>query len=296
MTNIKDILESLGYKLTDDVNGWRMRPLYRDSKNDTSLKVYHGGNFVDFSAGIKGSFEELVKLTNNLETIDKAREWLKNKDFEFIQPNKQLEEPLIKEVKKLKRDFIDKLDRGSKAQEYWINRGISLKVLEELGGGLYKDKYYFPIFNTNNELLGWSARIIKGNTDGRYIIRGEKKNFLYGGLQEINDSKKAFIHEGIPDMASMMTIGVRNNLVQFGTEISFTVINFLLRIPNVVVYLCQNNDKAGRESAEKNRRKLLKYFDSDQIKIKEVMGKNKDLNDILKNESSEMLLKWVTTS
>jgi len=141
--------------------------------------------------------------------------------------------------------------------------------------------------------------VVEGETDKRYIIRGEKKNFVYPAFicaNEIANSKRVYLHEGIADCASAMTVGIRNNLVQFGTEISFGIINFLLKIPDIEILICQNNDDAGRNASIKNRKKLLRYFDWSQVKIKEIHDPYKDLNDILMKENEQKLKQWFKIS
>ena len=48
-TNIKEILQELGYDLKDDKNGWRTTANYRFGSNPTSLKIFSSnGSFIDF--------------------------------------------------------------------------------------------------------------------------------------------------------------------------------------------------------------------------------------------------------
>ena len=57
--DFKNILLDLGYSnIKDNGRELRMRPLYRDSNNDTVLSVRKDtGYFIDFSKNVSGSFE-----------------------------------------------------------------------------------------------------------------------------------------------------------------------------------------------------------------------------------------------
>ena len=70
--DFKNILLDLGYSnIKDNGRELRMRPLYRDSNNDTVLSVRKDtGHFIDFSKNVSGSFEYLVQLTLGLENVD----------------------------------------------------------------------------------------------------------------------------------------------------------------------------------------------------------------------------------
>ena len=61
--NVKEILCDMGYSNNSEgPKEYRMRPIYRDSDNNTVLSVKKdSGRFIDFSKGITGSIEDLIK-------------------------------------------------------------------------------------------------------------------------------------------------------------------------------------------------------------------------------------------
>ena len=79
--NIKEVLLELGYSnIMDTSKAYRTRPIYRDSDNNTVLSIDKtSGRFIDFARNITGSFDDLVKLSLNLTTIEEARAWLSTK-------------------------------------------------------------------------------------------------------------------------------------------------------------------------------------------------------------------------
>ena len=80
--NIHEVLTNIGYSLKDCGKEYRTRPIYRDSDNDSVLRIYKdSGNWVDFKENISGDFATLIKLSLKLETQDQAKTWLREKNF-----------------------------------------------------------------------------------------------------------------------------------------------------------------------------------------------------------------------
>ena len=67
----------------------------------------------------------------------------------------------------------------------------------------------------------------------------------------------------------MWDAGVKNIIVIFGLDISLPVLNSLIKIDPQKIYISLNNDaennSAGNAAAQKLEKKLLKYFDFNQI-------------------------------
>lgn len=77
---IRDVLTDIGYSLRDYGKEYRAKPIYRDSDNNTVLSIKKDtGRWIDFKEGISGSFEELIKLSLNLSSIDDAKKFLVDK-------------------------------------------------------------------------------------------------------------------------------------------------------------------------------------------------------------------------
>ena len=79
--DVKQTLLELGYSnIKDSGDFYRTKPIYRDSDNETSLSVNKiTGRFVDFGRNIKGSFEELVRLSLRVDKMEDAMMLLINK-------------------------------------------------------------------------------------------------------------------------------------------------------------------------------------------------------------------------
>jgi hypothetical protein len=293
--NVYQVLTDLGYKLKDFGKEYRARPLYRDSDNDTVLKIYKDtGHWFDFKENISGDFSLLVGMTLKLDNPEKAKEWLKNKNF-VIHKSSDIEKPLLKATKKFDIEILSKLENN---QNYWLNRGVSQNILEEFKGGLaktgkMKNRYVFPIFNYKKDLVGFSGRDVTNLSKIKWKHLGEKNDFVYPLFlngEAIETQREVILVESIGDMLSLYQSGVKNILVTFGVNLSLGILNYLLKIDVKMIYISLNNDSnknnAGNIGAEKIYSKLTRYFDNKQLKI--ALPTKKDFGEMNKEE----ILQW----
>jgi DNA primase len=293
--NVYQVLTDLGYKLKDFGKEYRTRPLYRDSDNDTVLKIYKDtGHWFDFKENISGDFSLLVGMTLKLDNPEKAKEWLKNKNF-VIHKSSDIEKPLLKATKKFDIEILSKLENN---QNYWLNRGVSQNILEEFKGGLaktgkMKNRYVFPIFNYKKDLVGFSGRDVTNLSKIKWKHLGEKNDFVYPLFlngEAIETQREVILVESIGDMLSLYQSGVKNILVTFGVNLSLGILNYLLKIDIKKIYISLNNDSnknnAGNIGAEKTYSRLKRYFDDKQLKI--ALPTKKDFGEMNKEE----ILQW----
>jgi len=293
--NVYQILTDLGYKLKDCGKEYRARPLYRDSDNDTVLKIYKDtGHWFDFKENISGDFSSLVGMTLKLEDPSKAKEWLKDKNFTFHQP-KEISKPLLKSTKKFDLDLLSNLENN---HYYWNKRNINNETLSQFKGGVgkagkMKNRYVFPIFDIKNNIIGFSGRDITNLSKIKWKHLGEKNDFVYPlflNSQDIETQKEVILVESIGDMLSLYQAGIKNILVTFGTSLSLGILNYLLKIDVKKIYISLNNDSnknnAGNIGAEKTHSRLKRYFDDKQLKI--ALPTKKDFGEMNKEE----ILQW----
>jgi hypothetical protein len=299
--NYKEILINLGYtNITENAKEFRTKPIYRDSDNDTVLRVRKdNGCFVDFARNISGSFEELVRLSLNLTNIDDAKKWILGK-YQNFNTEKRLVKPEIKMVRTFDKENLLKLVHD---HSYWINRGISEETIRTFKGGVItsgkmKDRYVFPIFNHKEDLIGVSGRDLINTKDGtrpKWKHVGDKTEWkfpCYINHSEIKEEKKVIVVESIGDMLALWDCNIKNVVVSFGLDISVPLINMFLRFDLSKIYLSFNNDSennsAGNIASEKNKNKLLRYFDQNQVDI--VLPSKKDFGEMTKEE----IYQWKT--
>lgn len=293
--NVYQILTDLGYKLKDYGKEYRTKPLYRESDNDTVLKIYKdSGHWFDFKENISGDFTSLVSMTLKLEDPAKAKEWLKDKNFSFVrsfEPTK----PLIKSTKKFDSEILQNLELN---HQYWNKRNITDETLVQFKGGVakagkMKNRYVFPIFDINNNIIGFSGRDITNLSKIKWKHLGEKNDFLYPlflNSKLIENQKEIILVESIGDMLSLWQAGIKNVLVTFGTNLSLGILNYCLKIDVKKIYISLNNDSnknnAGNIGAEKTYSRLKRYFDDKQLQIS--LPIKKDFGEMNKQE----ILQW----
>lgn len=289
--NVYQILTDLGYQLKDYGKEFRAKPLYRDSDNDTVLRIYKDtGKWFDFKQNISGDINSLVQLTLKLESMDDASIWLKNKNFVF-HINDETSKPLLKSTKKFDPSLLSKLEKNN---EYWVKRGISSATLNYFEGGVakngkMKNRYVFPIFDINKNILGFSGRDITYQSKIKWKHLGEKNQFLYplfANNNFIEQNKEVILVESIGDMLNLWENGIKNVIVIFGLNLGLPILNYMLKQDIRKIYISLNNDSqnnnAGNIGAEKIYSKLKRYFDSRQIQI--ALPSKKDFGEMTKEE------------
>lgn len=296
--NVFQVLTDLGYKLKDHGKEYRTRPLYRDSDNDTVLKIEkNSGNWFDFKQNISGDLNSLVKLTLKLDGVDEAKQWLKNKNF-ISQVSTNVEKPLIKSAKSFDINILDRLENR---HDYWINRSITSETIFQFKGGVahagkMKNRYVFPIFNLRNNIIGFSGRDVTNISKIKWKHLGEKSDFLYPlflNHSMLQEQREVILVESIGDMLNLWQSGIKNVLVTFGTSLSLPILNHMLKLDIKKIYISLNNDSnknmAGNIGADKIYSRLKRYFDQRQLKI--ALPIKKDFGEM----TNEEILQWKKT-
>ena len=194
------------------------------------------------------------------------------------------------------------LDRLVKDHSYWAGRGVSAEIMEEFRGGVattgfFDGRYVIPILNPEQTLIvGFTGRLIKkeGLTEWekktKWKHKGVKASWIWGGLDDIESSRRAILVESPGDLLALRQHGIRDTLCIFGTAMSQTVLGQLITLnPNQII-ISTNMDEGkviggitrrpGQEAAEKIRRSLTPFFDPDMIITRHPDGKSgKDWGD-----------------
>lgn len=294
--NIYNILTDLGYKLKDYGKEYRTRPIYRDSDNDTVLRIYKDtGCWFDFKENTSGDFNSLIGITLNMNDPAKANEWLKSKNFDFLNKTKE-NRPLIKGVKKFDKNIIEELKPD---HSYWLKRGVKEEVISEFKGGValsgkMKDRYVFPVFNHRSEIIGLSGRTTTEKSKIKWKHLGDKSAWCYPlflSLDDIKRTGRVYLVESIGDCLSLRQAGIANVIVTFGLDVSISILNLLLKLNLNNITISFNNDSnknnAGNFAAEKIYKKLKRYFDINQLEIK--LPTRKDFGEMTSKEIQEWL-------
>tara|TARA_B100000959_G_scaffold279659_2_gene340208 strand:+ start:129 stop:1049 length:921 start_codon:yes stop_codon:yes gene_type:complete len=277
---IKDVLLEIGYDLLDQGRNYRTKPLYRDSDSDNVLSIdKESGVWYDFKEKRGGKFEELVRLSLKQEDITETKEWLKLKTGRSGITIKK-EKPKIKMPKRYEKDILLKLEKD---HSYWEERGIKPEITEIFEGGVANagqmtNRYVFPIFNSLDEVVGFTGRYLKGTPNNPKVPKwkhiGGTSNWCFPlkhNKKHIHKNKSVILVESVGDMLALWNAGIYNSLVTFGLTVSKAVTLVLLRMDVQQISISFNNDfennSAGNEAAKEAKNQLLKHFDFNQIKI-----------------------------
>lgn len=283
MNSIYDVLTNIGYDLKDFGKSFRAKPLYRDSNNNTSLIIdKETGKWHDFGTNQGGDLNQLVKITLNIHTEEDLNKVLGGytptaapKTIKLEQPKTYSKELLIK----LKKDY-----------SYWIKRGVSASTLETFEGGVadngkMANRFVFPIFNSKDEIVGFSGRDITGKSNIKWKLLSKKSEWVYPkqSYPYIQKNKTVILVESIGNMLSLYEIGIKNVLVIFGLKINPQIKAFLISRDiqkiNILFDNDENNSFSGNEAAKKAAKELEVFFDESQIKI--ITPPLNDINDLL---------------
>ena len=270
--NVKDILENLGYKLTEYGQYYRTNAIYRDGDNRTSLSVHKNkGYWRDFVTGETGNLTKLIELT--LKTpYEEAKKWLSNRDFRMDV------KPMKKEIKIQKKYPEDILLRLLPIFSFYEQRGISKETLITFKCGLATNgqllnRIVFPIYNENKEIIGFDGRTVLKENNIKWKKIGRKSEWVYPWVlaePEIKNKLEVILVESIGDCLALWEADVRNVLVLFGVSISNKLINYLIKTNPNRIYISTNNDASGvgNKAAEKIKNKLNKFFDNTRLIVR----------------------------
>jgi len=271
---IKEVLSELGYsQILDNGREYRMRPLYRESSNNSSLSVKKDtGYFNDWGVGEKGSFQRLVQIHLKVTTIE-ASNWIRNKGLNQTRTNED-NKPKIKEARKFNKESLKHITPD---HTYWVNRGVAEETISLFQGGIVdagqlKNRYVFPIFNKQKEVIGYTGRDITDSSKIKWKHMGDKSQWKYPlqvNYKDIKSCNKVILLESIGDMLSLWSAGIKNSMVIFGVDISGEVFNQLLSFDPDKITISLNNDErqTGSIAAHKLKKKLLKFFDPSQVEV-----------------------------
>jgi len=160
-------------------------------------------------------------------------------------------------------------DSFTATYEYLLKAGFSRKEIQTCGLGVQKDlrdeKIYdrfrnrlmFPIYDNQSRIIGFGGRAL-GNDDAKYLNSADsplyhKSSVLYGlhhALRHLREKKRAVLVEGYFDVLACHRVGVCETVGTCGTALTDEHIRLLKRHVGTIV-LCLDQDRAGREAAER---------------------------------------------
>lgn len=281
-SQVKEILESIGYKVSQKTNGYyRMPAIYRGGKNRTALSVNADtGKAFDFAEGVSLELYEIVAQTLNISDKD-AKNYIGDLDASDDSSSYKMpviEQPNLFDPKEIK-DLLP-------SYTFYTKKGIKKELLESVGGGLsthgrMHNRFVFPIVDLNGKLVGLAGRDVTGGCDAdgsarpKWKLLGRKSKWDYPAvytLSSIINEGSVILVESIGDWLSLSSNGINNVMVTFGTSLSNEVLKIIIGASPDRIYIALNDDSAkdrnfGQRAARSISDSLKKYFGVNQIVI-----------------------------
>jgi len=288
---VKEVLQKMGYKLTDFGNHWRTNALYRGGKNTTALQIYRiPGVWVDYvSNGRHLPLKALVQATLQTNDPSELSNLLDGYDFDSLPPENiiNITKPRIEMEKTYPESILIKLLPHYK---FYNDRGVGDETLSFFKCGLATEgamyqRFVFPIYNSNSEIHGFSGRDMSKQPNDRpkWKHMGKKSGWVYpfylknaSGVMPIRDEivalREVILVESIGDLLRLNHKGIKNVLVVFGTSVSSSLCCHLvsLGLKKIIISLNNDSDKEknrGEIGSLKSYLKLLNFFDRDKLII-----------------------------
>ena len=192
---------------------------------------------------------------------------------------------------------------GKATCRFLEEKGNSLKTIEDTGvanniNGVYADRnqgrVIFPIFDTNGEVVGFSARRIAPGPEAKYVNSPEtylfhKSNILYNYHNAKEKARIAgyiYVLEGFMDVFALYRIGIESCVATMGTALTAEHIR-LLRALNVEIRLCLDGDLPGQKATMEIANNLAKA--GLNVRIVDNQNSTKDPDEILNSDGAMAL-------
>lgn len=196
------------------------------------------------------------------------------------------------------------LDKRDALYNFLINKNYDLKKITDLGLiNLNKNNVYdtfrgrviFPLWNKDGEVVGFSARIYRNETDiAKYVNsketiifkKGETLYNYHNAKEYIKREKKVIIVEGFMDAIRLSVSGIKNVIALQGTALTKEQVELIKKLRAKVI-LCLDNDNAG-EIATLNNGKMLEEQGLEVFVVR-ISGEKDPDEYILKNGIDDFL-------
>lgn len=154
-------------------------------------------------------------------------------------------------------------------KNYTKEQLLQLGLVNDINGNLYDTfsrRITFPLYDKDGHIVGFSARIYRGEKDtSKYINSRETKLFKKGetlyNYHQARDvakrEKEVIVVEGFMDTIRLSNEGVKNVVALQGTAMTKNQIQLLKKL-RVKVILCLDNDNAGLLATVNNGELLSK--------------------------------------
>ena len=196
---------------------------------------------------------------------------------------------------------------GKATCRFLEEKGHSLKTIEDAGiaspsSGTYSDRnqgrVVFPIFDSNGDVVGYSARRLADGPEAKYVNSPEtylfhKSNILYNYHNAKEKARIAgyiYVLEGFMDVFALYRIGIESCVATMGTALTAEHIR-LLRSLNVEIRLCLDGDLPGQKATMEIANNLANA--GLKVRIVDNQNSTKDPDEILNQDGAVALTAYL---
>jgi DNA primase len=184
--------------------------------------------------------------------------------------------------------LYDTLLKGGFSRAEILLSGLAIQrdLAESKPFDRFRDRLMFAIRDHQGRVVGFGGRTL-GNDDAKYMNSPDsplyhKSAVLFGLPQardEMRTSKRAYLVEGYFDVLACHRVGIKSAIAACGTALTEEHARFLRRHVETVV-LCMDQDRAGRDAAERAYAMLSK----EGVAVRGIVLPDKDPADAVQTD------------
>lgn len=288
---------SIWYNKNNQTWNWCCHSCHCGKKNTDTKDKNYGTDIIAFIRWMSDN-----SLSNHIYTfVEAALIAAKYAGIEIGNTVTKVANDLLSFKQQMAKGLHYALNFYPKAKEYLYNRGLSDKDIDIWKIGFTGERIVFPLFDRQNQVVSYSARIFKESSNEAKYINGHnsqifnKSYYLYGINKVDTSLDYLIITEGAMDVILAYKYGLKNTVATLGTVFKETHLETIKKMfPNInqLIFMF-DADEAGRKAltsaAEKAREAgfLVNYVE---------LPESEDLCDFAnsnKEQTSELIFSMV---
>lgn len=268
-------LDYLGKPAKKVANGYLYHAPWREDKHPSLSVTPDGRGWHDLATGAKGSVIDLVMMhlnTRDFRRVIEELEKVRSDSFSFPQSNTS-DGGKEKGQEYTRFELVPLQSRGLYA--YLYKRGINIEIAKQF---LQEARFSYKQPDDGTYIYTLAYQNDKGGVEMRNSIKKHSKAPKWITTHLDRENASVVVFEGFMDMLSFATLcgGVKHNYIVLNSIVNAQAAVDVLQVCNSTIYLCLDNDDAGRETT----RRMMEQLPS-AVDISCRFAPYKDVNDYL---------------
>ncbi len=268
-------LDYLGKPAKKVANGYLYHAPWREDKHPSLSITPDGRGWHDLATGAKGSVIDLVMThlnTRDFRRVIEELEKVRPDSFSFPLSN-TYDGGREKGLEYTRFELVPLQSRGLYA--YLHSRGINIEIAKQF---LQEARYSYKQVDDGTYIYTLAYQNDKGGVEMRNSFKKHSKSPKWITSHLGRENAPVVVFEGFMDMLSFATLcgAIRHNYVVLNSIVNVQAAVDVLKEYRNTIYLCLDNDDAGRETT----RRMLEQLPS-AVDISSRFAPAKDVNDYL---------------